>query len=137
MTKASFIRSFLPAATLATVSQFIRARNLAAIACLVFTSMCCVASESTSTDDPIQVTARKNGETITVARQKVSRADVTRFLCPPLTFHISGLSVVGNAGGRGEGMYAPVTRLVAPDFQTYLKEARESTIYCPGFKPQT
>ena len=79
----------------------------------------------------------QNGETITVTRQKVSRADVTRFLCPPLTFHISGLSVVGNAGGRGEGMYAPVTRLVAPDFQTYLKEARESTIYCPGFKPQT
>jgi hypothetical protein len=66
MTKVTLIRSFLPAATLATVSQSFRARNLAAIACLLFTSMCCVASGSTSADDPIQVTARKNGETITV-----------------------------------------------------------------------
>ena len=74
----------------------------------------------------------QNGETITVTRQKVSRPDVIVFLCKPLTFHISGFSVVGNAGGKREGMYAPVTRLVAPDFQTYLKEARESQIMCPG-----
>jgi len=63
MTRASLIRSFLPAATLATVSQFLRARNLAAITHLLFTSMCCVGSESTWADDPIQVTARKHGET--------------------------------------------------------------------------
>ena len=74
----------------------------------------------------------QDGETVTVTRQKVSRADVSRFLCQPLAFHISGLSVTGNAGGKGDGMYAPVTRLVAPDFQTYLKEARESPITCPG-----
>jgi hypothetical protein len=66
VTKAWLFRSFLPAATLATVSKPFRARNLAAIAYLLFTSMCSVASESTSADDPIQVTARKNGETITV-----------------------------------------------------------------------
>jgi len=76
----------------------------------------------------------QNGETITVTRQKVSRADVMKFLCQPVTFHISGFSVTGNAGGKNDGMYSPVTRLVAPDFQTYLKEARESPITCPGVK---
>ena len=76
----------------------------------------------------------QKGETIEVTRRKVSRADVTTFLCTPLMFHISGYSVTGNAGGKGDGMYAPVTRLVAPDFQSYLKEARESPFNCPGVK---
>ncbi len=76
----------------------------------------------------------QKGEIIDVTRQKVSRADVSAFLCTPLTFHISGFSVTGNAGGKGDGMYAPVTRLVAPDFQSYLKEARESPFNCPGVK---
>lgn len=78
----------------------------------------------------------QNGETVTVTRERISRGDVARFLCGPLTFHISGGSVTGNAGAKSDGMYAPVTRLVAPDFQTYLKEARESTHYCPGFQPK-
>ena len=76
----------------------------------------------------------QKGETIEVTRRKVSRADVTTFLCTPLMFHILGYSVTGNAGGKGDGMYAPVTRLVAPDFQSYLKEARESPFNCPGVK---
>ena len=78
---------------------------------------------------------KKNGDTINVVREKVSRPDVVRFVCGPTTFHISGLSVTGNAGNKTEGMYAAVTRLVAPDFQTYLKEARQSKIYCPGYQP--
>jgi hypothetical protein len=77
----------------------------------------------------------QDGETINVTRERVSRQDVSRFICGPLTFHISGYSVTGNAGAKSEGTYAAVTRLVAPDFQTYLKEARQSTIYCPGYVP--
>jgi len=77
----------------------------------------------------------QDGETVNVTRTKVSRADVARFLCAPVTFHISGHSVTGNAGGKGDGMYAPVTRLVAPDFQSYLKEARSSPFTCPGVQP--
>jgi hypothetical protein len=78
----------------------------------------------------------KDGETINVTRERISRGDVARFLCGPIAFHISGGSVTGNAGAKSDGMYAPVTRLVAPDFQTYLKEARESTHFCPGFQPK-
>lgn len=78
---------------------------------------------------------QQDGETINVTREKISRPDVAKFLCAPLTFHISGHSVTGNAGATSDGMYAPVTRLVAPDFQSYLKEARQSTNYCPGYVP--
>ena len=77
----------------------------------------------------------QDGDTITVTRERISRPDVSKFLCTPLTLKISGHSVTGNAGGTSDGMYAPVTRLVAPDFQTYLKEARQSTSYCPGYTP--
>ena len=82
-------------------------------------------------------TWKQNGETVEVARKRISRADVARFLCAPVTFHISGHSVTGNTSGTGEGMYAPVTRLVAPDFDTYLKEAHESRFVCPGVKQST
>lgn len=77
----------------------------------------------------------QDGETITVTRERISRPDVGKFLCAPLTLKISGHSVTGNAGGTSDGMYAPVTRLVAPDFQSYLKEARQSPNYCPGYTP--
>lgn len=76
----------------------------------------------------------KEGDTVHVTRSKISRADVERFLCAPVTFKISGHSVIGNAGGKSDGMYAPVTRLVAPDFQSYLKEVRQSRFSCPGVK---
>jgi hypothetical protein len=79
----------------------------------------------------------QDGEQVSVTRERVSRPDVASFICKPLTFHISGYSVTGNAGGKGDGMYAPVTRLVAPDFQSYLKEARQSQLFCPGFQPKT
>ena len=77
----------------------------------------------------------QSGDTITITRERISRPDVSQFLCAPLKLKITGHSVTGNAGGTSDGMYAPVTRLVAPDFQTYLKEARQSTIYCPGYTP--
>jgi hypothetical protein len=76
----------------------------------------------------------KDGDTVHVMRSRISRGDVAQFLCAPLTFKISGHSLTGNAGGTSDGMYAPVTRLVAPDFQSYLKEARQSRFLCPGVK---
>jgi len=77
----------------------------------------------------------QDGDTITITRERISRPDVSKFLCTPLTLKISGHSVTGNAGGNSDGVYAPVTRLVAPDFQSYLKEARQSANYCPGYTP--
>jgi hypothetical protein len=51
--------------------------------------------------------------------------------CAPLTYHLSGSSVSGDAsGGKGEGLYAPSTRLVAPDFEDYVKQARSSPTRC-------
>jgi hypothetical protein len=49
-----------------------------------------------------------------------------------MKYHISGQSVTGDASGKGEGLYAPVTRLVAPDFEYYVKEARNSPAKCPS-----
>jgi len=54
--------------------------------------------------------------------------------CAPLTLRISGNSVSGDVGGKGEGLYAPVTRLVAPDFEFYVREARSSPKQCPNSK---
>ena len=51
--------------------------------------------------------------------------------CAPLTYHLSGQSVSGDAAGKGEGLYPPSTRLVAPDFEYYVKEARNSATRCP------
>jgi len=47
-----------------------------------------------------------------------------------LTFRITGNSVTGNAGESGEGSYSPVTRLVSPDFESYVDQARRSPVTC-------
>jgi hypothetical protein len=52
--------------------------------------------------------------------------------CEPISFRLSGKSVAGNAGGQGDGLYSPVTRLVSPDFESYVKEARSSPTRCPS-----
>lgn len=68
---------------------------------------------------------------INVARQKIARRSRTRSavdpLCsePRLTFTMSGNSVMS-----GSVSYAPVTRLVSPDFESYVKEARNSSVVC-------
>ena len=71
---------------------------------------------------------------IRVVRQQVSRADAAAILCQPLTFRLSENQVTGNAGGKGDGTYALETRLVAPDYAYYIKEARESAVRCPEKK---
>lgn len=49
---------------------------------------------------------------------------------PQVTFHFSGSSLTGDPSGTGDALYSPVTRLVAPDFEFYVKEARKS-VPCP------
>jgi hypothetical protein len=58
----------------------------------------------------------------------------TAAYCSPLTYHLSGESVSGDASGKGEGLYPPSTRLVAPDFEYYVKEARNSPNRCAPAK---
>jgi hypothetical protein len=73
---------------------------------------------------------------ITTTRQRIARSNPFRGardpLCdePKITFRISGNSVIGNAGGTGDGIYSPVTRLVAPAFEMDVRQARNSTVTC-------
>src|SRR3989442_6044306 len=69
--------------------------------------------------------------TIKVVREKVARPGSTKVLCKPITFRISGKSAVGDAIGRGEGSYSPVTRLMLTEIDVYLSEAKQSPATCP------
>lgn len=79
---------------------------------------------------------QQNGSRIAATRKSVGVtarfSGSTTPYCAPLTFLLSGKSVTGDATGKGEGLYAPVTRLVAPDFEYYVKEARSSPSKCPS-----
>jgi hypothetical protein len=74
---------------------------------------------------------------VVATRERVSAGG--SLLCEPreLTFAISGQSVSGNAGGSGAGLYSPVTRLVAPDFKSYVDAARKSAIACGPGQPSS
>ena len=82
-------------------------------------------------------TWKRRGDDVEVTRTRIARkvplnAPVDP-LCSasPLTFTISGNTIVGNAGATSSGGYAPVTRLVAPEYESYVSEARRSTTECP------
>jgi hypothetical protein len=47
-----------------------------------------------------------------------------------LAFRVSGNSVIGQAGEGSEGAYSPVTRLVAPDFVSYVERAKQDGVAC-------
>lgn len=80
----------------------------------------------------------QKGDTITATREKIGENIAKPFaggvhpLCrhAQLTFRITGQSVSGSAGEKTPGTYAPVTRLVAPDFESYVKEAKNSPVTC-------
>ena len=80
----------------------------------------------------------QNGDRIEAERQKIGESIAKPFaggvhpLCKPagLTFDIAGNTVSGSAGEQTTGTYAPVTRLVAPDFESYVNEAKRSPITC-------
>ena len=77
---------------------------------------------------------QKHWSRIAIARKSVGVSarfgGSTAPYCTPLTYHLSGSSVSGDASGKGEGPYVPSTRLVAPDFEYYVKEARSSPSRC-------
>jgi len=51
-------------------------------------------------------------------------------LCSDSTYTISGNSVMGK-----DGQYSPITRLVAPDFESYIKDAQQNGKPCPPPPP--
>lgn len=71
----------------------------------------------------------QRGGTVTATRQHASAAA----LCtqPQVTFRVTGNSVSGNVTGAGEAAYTPVTRFVAPEFETHVEKAREGSA-CGG-----
>lgn len=77
----------------------------------------------------------REGDTVTAKRLKIRRpaafAGPRDPLCDEtLTFQVSGKSVTGKAGEETPGTYSPVTRLVAPEFESYATEARERGASC-------
>lgn len=81
---------------------------------------------------------KQDGSKIRATREKIGERIATPFsggvhpLCrhADLTFEISGNTVSGSAGEKTPGTYAPVTRLVAPDFESYVNDAKRSPITC-------
>jgi hypothetical protein len=71
---------------------------------------------------------------IVTTRRLVSRpkpySGGTDPLCSESKFTISGNSVLG-----ADGQYSPVTRLVAPDFDEYVKDAERTGAPCPASSP--
>jgi len=77
----------------------------------------------------------REGDRITAKRLKIQRPSPFRgprdALCDEtLTFQISGNSVTGKASEATPGTYSPVTRLVAPEFESYASEARDRGAEC-------
>ncbi|GAC1434259.1 MAG: hypothetical protein NVSMB68_06750 [Thermoanaerobaculia bacterium] len=72
---------------------------------------------------------------IVAARSIVARAKPPRGpndpLCSEARYRVSGKSVMGQ-----DGQYAPVTRLVSPDFEVYINDARQSGRPCPQPQPR-
>ena len=81
---------------------------------------------------------QKNWSRIEVKRKAVATSarfgGSTAQYCEPITYHLSGQEVRGDASGKGEGLYPPSTKLVAPDFEYYVKEARNSSTRCAPSK---
>src|SRR5688572_563050 len=77
----------------------------------------------------------REGDRITAKRLKIQRPSPFRGPRDPLcdetlTFQISGNSVTGKASEATPGTYSPVTRLVAPEFESYASEARDRGVGC-------
>ena len=62
---------------------------------------------------------------LTVTREKASAAALCSV--PSLEFRVTGNSVRGDVVGAGEAAYSPVTRFVAPEFETHVQKARAGT----------
>ncbi|HEX6179318.1 MAG TPA: hypothetical protein VF057_13230, partial [Thermoanaerobaculia bacterium] len=66
---------------------------------------------------------------VTATREKASAAALCS--APSLTFRVTGNSVSGDVVGAGEAAYSPVTRFVAPEFETHVEKARAGTECAP------
>lgn len=62
-----------------------------------------------------------------VARMLGGRTESDMRLCSATEFKISGNSVIGH----DDKQYSPMTRLVAPDFESYINDARRFGTSCP------
>ena len=84
-------------------------------------------------------TWKQHGDKVDVKRTSIARTVPLHTAVDPLCTEapvvtVSGESVTGNVGATSNGTYAPVTRLVAPDFESYVSEARRSQTVCPETK---
>ena len=69
-------------------------------------------------------------DTVTATREKVAGAPQSFCGQPRLTFELANGAVNGDAGNGTTGAYTRVTRLVAPEFESYVRDAKRSPITC-------
>ena len=73
---------------------------------------------------------KKRGRDIVATRQIISRTAKAPAAggpqCGDVTYTINGNSV-----SAAEGQFSPVTRLVSPDFEIYINDARRVGTHCP------
>ena len=72
----------------------------------------------------------QDGSEVEVRREQAS----VGALCsqPSLTFRVQGQTVTANLTGEGDATYSPVTRFVAPEFETHVEKARSGTRCAPA-----
>lgn len=72
---------------------------------------------------------QRDGEVLATRTQSTAAV-----LCsqPQITFRVTGNAVSGDVAGSGAGSYSPVTRFVAPEFETHVNAARKSEKRCGG-----
>jgi hypothetical protein len=78
----------------------------------------------------------QEGSDIKALRQNIAPKNAQDLLCSQtqLRFRISGEAVIGETGELTTGTYAPVTRLVSPDFEVYINDAKRLGVACPEKK---
>jgi hypothetical protein len=76
-------------------------------------------------------TWKKQGADIIATRRVISRmkSQGDQVQCSDVTYQI-----VGNSVSSADGQYSPVTRLVSPDFEMYINDARKTGEHCPELK---
>lgn len=76
---------------------------------------------------------KREKNVITVDREKVAGAPASFCAQPRLTLELSGgRSLLGDIANGTVGAYSPVTRLVAPEFESYVRDAKRSPVTCPA-----
>ena len=76
---------------------------------------------------------KREKNAITADRSSVAGAPASVCAQPRISMELSGgRSIMADVGNGSVGAYSPVTRLIAPEFESYVNDAKRSTVICPA-----